>query len=262
VIFAAFQETRYFQIERARYDIMSQTAKAVVVYGKGLERSPFNLAQDWFVIINEPRFKAMLVSIQLENDNNLALPALYKPYKLVWSYDAQIVDRACVLLAEQTLVNDTTTKAALRQVLAQPHHLGGQAQLVEQVGERIVTALELSNLHLLKHIVRNQQLLGELEQQHSELSQLNIEREMMTGQQNKLQTELKQLYSEFNRTQHLMTVTFVERARLEQQRAQSSALLEKLRLVFSSWEHQTLPPAELERIEALLDQLANLHQPR
>ncbi len=260
VIFAAFQEARYFQIERARYDTISQTAGAVVVYGKGLEMSPFSLEQDWFVIINEPRFKAMLVSAQLEDNDDLELPARYKPYKLVWSYDAHIVDRACVLLAEQTLGNDTTIKTALNQVLAQPHHLGGQSQLVEQVGERIVTALELTNLHVLKHIVRNQQLLGELEQQHSELSQLNREREMMAGQQSKIQTELKQLYAEFHRTQQLMTVTFVERARLEQQRAQSSALLEKLRRVVSSWEHQTLPPAELERIAPLLDQLANLHE--
>ena len=262
VIFAAFQEARYFQIERARYDMIGQTARAVVVYGRGLEMSPHSLEQDWFVIINEPRFKAMLVSAQLENSDNSDLPAIYKPYHLVWSYDAQIVDRACVLLVEQTLAKDSAAKAALNLVLAQPHHLSEQAQLVEQVGERIVTALELTNLRLLKHIVRNQQLLGELEQQHSQLSQLNREREMMAGQQSKILTELKQLYAEFNRTQHLMTVTFVERARLEQQLAQSSALLEKLRLVVSSWEHKTLPPTELERVAALLDQLTNLHEVR
>lgn len=235
LIFTAFQDVRYFNREQSRYSKLMEQARAVIVYGKGLSDSPYQLENDWFVIINEPGFKAMLASHESNTDTGTysSKTEAYRPFEVLLTYDAEIVDFASRLLAQQTLPSDSPIQATVSDILAKPHQPLGQARLVQLVGVRILEQLEQSNLWALHQLQRNQELISSLEQQQETLGRISLEKQSMENEQVILQRELKQLYVEFSRVQQLMTETFLAKTRLEQQQALSASLLAQLKQALS-----------------------------
>lgn len=259
LIFTAFQDVRYFSQEQTRYNKLMEQARAVIVYGKGLSDSPYQLENDWFVIINEPRFKAMLASHQANADSTAfeIKTEAYRPFDVLWTYDAEIVDYASRLLATQTLSEDNPVQTTISDVLAKPHQPLGQTRLVQLVGTCILDELEQSNKRVLRHLQHNQKLISNLEQQRESLGRVNSEKRSIESEQLILQRELKQLYGEFNRVQQLMTETFMAKTRLEQQQALSASLLTQLKESVNEMDSNL---AELRHVSELINKLVNLHR--
>src|SRR4051794_10283174 len=64
VIFTAFQKAQYFQQEKSRYERLSRISRCVTIFGQDLPGGPV-FQHEWFIVINEPRFKALIASYEL-----------------------------------------------------------------------------------------------------------------------------------------------------------------------------------------------------
>lgn len=226
VIFTAFQKAEYFNYEAARYQKLSETARAVVLYGQNVPNASQKLEHDWFVVVNEPRFKALLASRELEDQ--VFEDETQRPFLGIWSYDREVVDYACQVLAGQFESHNLSLARLMAEVLAAPHETLAQIQYVQEVGDRILDELERSNLRAIRQINRNQQLLSDLERQEQALHQVNQRAEIIKAEQSILQGELKKMYAELSRSQQVMTDTIIEKARLEQHNGLCRALLQQL----------------------------------
>ncbi|MBN9386650.1 MAG: hypothetical protein J0I20_01245 [Chloroflexi bacterium] len=199
VIFTAFQKARYYNHEKPRYDRLDQLARAVTIFGEDL---PGGLVfqHEWFIVINEPRFKALIASYELNTadflkllpDGSELLPGEgNRLFVGFWSYDPEIVDFATRLLAQ---MSHPFTQATVEQLLSEPLEPEEQFRCVTEVSDLILNHLEKTNLKMLDQIKSNQQLLTEVTRQSQQLHLLT--RLDRLDDRQKLHQELLALYNE------------------------------------------------------------------
>ncbi len=258
VIFAAFQDIRYYQPERPRYDLLRTKARAVALFGRSLSEAQA-LDQDWFVVINEPRFKVVLasqevsVSPELDHFKSAQVSDSFRPFQGIWSYDREVVDFASRYLATQA---GGAVAQSVEEVVAMPHQPFEQVRYVSNISDRILLQMEATNRHALGQISRNQQLLNDLEQQAGLLQDVEGARQLAEHERSKLHRELNLLYNDITRSQTMITQAIVDKARLEQAVEGSKALLESLRQQL-----KTLSQSEPTSVLKIIDQLQGLLTP-
>jgi DICT domain-containing protein len=225
VIFTAFQSARHYSKEAERYNALGRAARIVTVYGCEMPNAPEAIEQDWFIIVNEPRFKAMMISreidTEVESEPN-------RPFISVWSYDREVVDYACQILVDRVKTGNSQVSSYLEEVLKKPHQPLEQVKFAQEVGNQILFNLERINQRAIKQISHNQELLNNLEEQGKILEQTSQAMEVAHSQQSILQSELRKIYNELMRSQQIMTEALIEKAQIEQRKGLSIALLQQL----------------------------------
>jgi len=232
VVFTAFQKAQYYVHEAQRYERLGHLARAVRIYGRDIPGTPKALEQEWFVIVNEPRFKALLACRELKDGSDEK--EAHRPFLGIWTYDREVVDYACSLLVERFSASDTQLTTSLEEVLSLPHHTHQQVNFVREVGDRILNELAHTNQKTIQQISRNQQLVSDLEHQEELLHQLSQTIETVKGERRSLESELGKLYKELTRSQQIMTEGFIEKSRFQQTKAMCVNLLQQLQAQLKS----------------------------
>ena len=246
VIFAAFQNERYYEREHSRYDQLRQTARAVTLYGRSLS-AEVRYDRDWFVVINEPRFKVVLASYEIEPDQaNPAIGEAYRPFLGIWSYDHEIVDFATRYLAGSA---SPEASQASEEVIGLPHQAVQQVKFVSSVSDRILANMERTNQHALLQLNQNQRLLLDLEHQTDLLQRVDQAKQLAENERNILHKELDRLYEELTRSQTVMTQAIIDRARLEQTVETSKALLQQVHAQLKTLDGAVPTDPSLEMLE-------------
>ncbi len=257
VIFTAFQKAAYYLQEQSRYDRLQAQSRLVTVFGQDL---PGGLVfeQEWFVVINEPRFKALLASYELEPADAATIePTGPEPLSAesnrqfvgFWSYDPEIVDFATHLLAG---LAGNVARKAVDQLLQEPYQAEEQFQGVGRVSSRILAHLDRTNLKVLNHVRHNQQLINELAQQTEQYNMRSGPEQLAERQI--LQQELVRLYSETSRSHTLLLQTTVQQARLEKAMQAGQIFLRQAQAQLG----QLIPDAQAAPVLDLLNQLQQL----
>ncbi len=245
VIFAAFQDIRYYKGEHSRYDQLRATSRAVQIFGRSLSAGTA-WEDDWFVVVNEPRFKAVLACREIESETTQPLRESQRPFLGIWSYNPEVVDFACQVLAEHS---EAKVARAVEEVIAAPSQSVEQLHYVDRLSNRLLREMEQSNLKALEQISNNTQLLSELEQQTTILENARLQTEY---ERDSLHVELRRLYDELTHSQTLMTQAVIEKARMTNNRSASVMLLEQLR------QHLETPTSTTDHDIKALDLLARL----
>lgn len=254
VIFTAFQKARYYRQEKPRYDRLDQLARDITIFGEDLPGGEI-FQHEWFIVINEPRFKALIASYELNSEAYLKLlPAgsqvlpgeRNRLFVGFWSYDPEIVDFATRLLAQQS---NSATQELVEQVLTEPLQAEEQFRCVTQVSDLILNHLEKTNLEMLGRIKHNQQLLSEITRQNEQLNFLN--RLDRIDDRQKIHQELLGLYHETTRTHTLLL-----QATLKQVEAERS--LGAIRNLFPQLEDEIGQATQDGQYNAVNDLLARL----
>lgn len=222
VIFAAFQDIRYYNPEQNRYDQLRATARTVKIFGRNLSDEPV-YETDWFVVINEARFKVLLACRQLDE---VAVSEKSRTFEGYYTYEPQVVDYASEVLAAHS---DEQTIQAVKEINQMPHDAQEQFRFVSSVSDRILAQMENTNRQAIEQINRNQQLLSDLQNQTKILQEIDLAKIMVENERDSLHHELKLLYIELTRSQTVMTQAVVDKTRLDQNLQQSSVLFEQLR---------------------------------
>ncbi len=256
VVFTAFQKVEYYQHEIGRYNALEQVAKAVALYVEGIEGSSEKLEGDWFVVVNEPRFKALMACRELYDQP--AGKDNFRSFTGFWSYDREVVDYASQLLADRFMQHDPNLQQALNEVLNTPYQPLEQITYVREVGERILNEMARTNQKAISQINRNQELLSDLERQQELLQELNQTIEIVTVERSTLQLELKRLYAELTRSQQIMTDTLIEKARYEQQRGPAIILLRQFENELELLKTNSTEKPNFNKAEILLAQIQKL----
>lgn len=257
VIFTAFQRAQYFRKEKPRYERLSQLARQVTIFGDDLPGGPV-FRHEWFIVINEPRFKALMASYEL-NTADLeqyfpagTLPLCSEDNRLFvgfWSYDPEVVDFATQLLARQSA---PVVQSVVDQVVAEPLQTEEQFRCVRQVSDLILTHLEKTNLRVLDQIKHNKQLLTEINRQGEQLGLL-MRLERLDDRQ-KLHQELLALYNETARTHTLLHQATFKQVQLERAIEAARNLLPQFQAEVSRF----VPAGQSSSIEELLARLKSL----
>ncbi len=264
VVFVAFQNERYYRQEQVRYDQIRIQARNLTVYGKNISEK-VTYDRDWFVVVNEPRFKVVMASYELDPVlEETHLPEVqneaYRPFLGIWSYDNEVVDFACRYLAQQ---EPASVSRAVEEVISLPQSTPEQVRLISNISDRILLKMEKTNRHALHQINHNHQLLLDLEHQAGMLEQVDLAKQMAETERNNLHTELKRLYNELTRSQTVMTQAIVNKARLEQAVETSKSMLQQLHLQLeelagaSSAEQGQQVLETVKKIQLLLNQSEN-----
>lgn len=254
VIFAAFQDIRYYRYEQERYDQLRTTARSVTLFGRSLSQVAA-YDHDWFVVINEPRFKAVLASKELseispgaEGPASLSPREALRPFLGLWSYDRKVVDYASQFLAAEAEEN---VLKAVAEVVTAPYEAVEQLRSVHGVTDRILSEMEHTNRRAISQINHNQQLLSDLEQQAERLQEVDEAKQLAETQCNTLHHELRHLYNELTRSQTVMTQAVIDKARLEQAVKISGELFHQLATQLAS-DDNTQALQMLTKIQQLL----------
>lgn len=257
VIFTAFQKAKYFQQERPRYKRLGQLARAVTIFGQDLPGGKI-FQHEWFIVINEPRFKALVASYELNTgDFEKFFPANTFPlsgennrlFVGFWSYEPEVVDFATQLLAGQSA---SDVQRVVAELLAEPPQPEEQFHGISQVSDLILSHLEKSNLQVLDQIKHNQQLLIEIAQQSEQLDLLK--RLDRLDDRQKLHQELLALYNETARTHTLLHQTTFKRVQAEQTIQAAQVLLPQVQAEIA----RLVPLDDASPINDLLAQLTDL----
>jgi DICT domain-containing protein len=253
VILTAFQSARFYQIEKGRYARLKETAKAVLLYGEGLSDEALPI-QDWFLVISEPRFKALLACAEFSSSLKMedAVNESQRTFHSVWSCDAEVVDFACQLLTDLDNRADEKLKANIKSVLTAAPRPLEQTQLMRSVSENILQELESTHHKTLHQISHNRQLLQKLENQQDLLTEVANAKAEVEGKLRHLHQELFHLYDDVTRSQTIITNLMVEKTQQEQKKAASFALLEQLKAELAA---NLDDPTRLEQINRLIVQL-------
>jgi DICT domain-containing protein len=253
LILTAFQHSRYYEAEKERYAKLKESAKAVLLYGKGLSDNimPIN---DWFLVISEPRFKALLTCAEFINEAQpqVVTSKCHRTFLTLWSCEAEVVDFACRMLTDLDHRTEGELKTTIGKMLAEPHLPLEQAQLMRSVSENILAELEFSNLKALHQISHNQLLLQQLENQEENLSEIANAKAETEGKLQHLRQELNHLYNDVTRSQTFVTTMLVEQAQQEQKKIVNLALLEQLKVALTT---NIDNPQKLSQINLLIAQL-------
>ena len=256
VIFTAFQKAQYFQREKPRYERLGRLARMVTIFGQDLPGGPV-FENEWFIVINEPRFKALIASYELSTGDlekffPATLPLSGEGNRLFagfWSYDPEVVDFATRLLARQS---DPGGQAVVEQLLSEPLQAGEQFRCVSQVSDLILNHLEKTNLKMLGQIKHNKELLNKVTRQGEQIDLLSRLEKLDDSQ--KLHRELLALYNETARSHTLLHQTTVQRVQLAQNIAAARKLLPQFRAELD----QLIPNGRVSSVLELLDQLRTL----
>lgn len=259
IIFTAFQQARYYAHEANRYEALGKTARIITVYGCEVPEAPEALEHDWFIIVNEPRFKAMMISRTV--NEGIYESEAGRPFLCVWSYDHEVVDYACRLLAGRLQSDNNALQKSLDEVLNTPHQPLEQVRFAQDVGNRILHNLEHTNQQTIRQISRNQKLLDELQDQEKLLQEISQAAENVRSERTILQGELKKLYLDLTHSQQVMTEALIEKAHSEQRSHIFIAMLQNLENEISrieaSSDKSALEAATL-RAKALIEELKGL----
>ncbi len=246
VIFAAFQDARYYQNELTRYEQLRKTARSVTVFGRSLSHQT-NYQKDWFVVVNEPRFKAVVACQEVDAELETPRESM-RPFLGIWSYDPEVVDFACQMLAAQT---DQAVARVVEEVVATPHDPVQQLRFTRDVSDRLMVEMENSNRRALDQITHNRQLLTEMEKQANLLHEVDSAKQLAETERNTLHQELRWLYDELTRSQTIMTQAMIEKARLDQAKGASAVLFEQIQAELTKIE----PSAHSAQVLELLAKL-------
>lgn len=258
VIFTAFQKLAYYRHEQPRYERLRAQSRLVTVFGVDL---PGDLAfeQEWFVVINEPRFKALLASYELKQDAGRPGDESNRPFVGFWSYDPDVVDFATRLLAAET---GSAAREATGQLLQEEFQAEDQFQAVSQVSSRILNHLEKTNLQIIEQVRQNQELIEELGRQTEQLQRLTGPERLAERQL--LQQELVRLYNETSRSHTLMFQAAAQRTQLEQTIQTARSLLAQVQGQLD----ELIPAGQgapvhdlLTRLHILLDASSEVNRP-
>ncbi len=257
VIFTAFQKEQYFQKEKPRYDRLNRLARAVTIFGQGLPGGRV-FQHEWFIVINEPRFKSLIASYELSGEELgeffplKALPLPGENNRLFvgfWSYDPEVVDFATRLLARQS---SPQVQAAAERALTAPLEAGEQFRCVTEVSALILSRLEKTNLKMLGQIKHNQQLLQEVTRQSEQIGLLSRLERLDDTQ--KLHQELLALYNETARTHTLLHQATLRQLQSAQNMEAARNLLPQFQAVLDDFSG----PGQNPTLEELLARLATL----
>ena len=224
VIFVGFQKLHYYQQEQPRYEKLRAQAQAVTLYGENISADHAYI-HDWFVVVNEPRLKVVMVSHQLETDQAVGAGSMKesnRPFVGVWSYNPEIVNFACRYLAQRDSVVLAET---VERAISLPHQPLIQIQYMSNISDRIFAQMEHATSRTLTQINHSHRLLVELQQQ---ATQINHAKTVAENERDSLHQELKRLYFELTRSQTIMTEAVINRTRLEKVVETSKVLLQQL----------------------------------
>jgi DICT domain-containing protein len=221
VIFTSFQDVRYYQSEVARYQELESIARSVTLFGRNLSHNP-TFEKEWFVVINEPRFKALMACYEVEPTAfsrwGVTPDEKIRPFVGIWSYEREVVDYATLFL-----VAHASPKAvqAVEEVLSQPHHNLEQMRFVSNISDRILTRMESMNRRVQTQVSHNKHL-------QTGIAEVDSARQIAENERDSLHTELKRLYDELTRSQTIMAQAVIDKARLEQTLQLGASLLSQL----------------------------------
>jgi hypothetical protein len=260
VIFAGFQKACYYRQEYDRYELLKSCARLLELFGQGLPGQP-PFEQEWFVIINEPRFKALIASYELEREPKAGLqtadegvnaePGKRRRFVGLWSYDPEIVDFATNFVAGYA---GETARLTVESVLGLPFQFRSQANNIGQVSDRILSQLELTNYQAMNQIRRNERLLIELAQQTDQVQSITHLSQVIEIERQTMQQELAKLSEETVRSQTLMLQSVFQRTQLEQAILTGQVLLQEAREQLT----QLAMPGLTHTISERLDKLQKL----
>jgi DICT domain-containing protein len=108
--YAGFQRFSRFPAQLARYGRLGATCRRVYVFGvpdvtppaiPGIEYVPLDpnspLAEEWFLVVDTPQFWTTLLTQELPGHDTAGGG---RRYDGLWSYDAQVVERASLLISQ------------------------------------------------------------------------------------------------------------------------------------------------------------------
>jgi DICT domain-containing protein len=249
VVFTSFQDVRYYQSEIARYQELQSLARSVTLFGRKLSYNP-TFEKEWFVVINEPRFKALMACYEIEpaafSQWGVTPDEKVRPFVGVWSYERAVVDYATVFLAAHA---SPKAVQAVKDVLSQPHHTIEQMRFVSNVSDRILTKMETINRRVQSQVSRNKHL-------QTGFDHADSARQIAENERDSLHTELKRLYDELTRSQTVMAQAVVDKARLEQTLQLSATLLSQLEQQISELTPSDQTLRLLTQLQALLSKPA------
>ena len=195
LIFVGFQHARYFRAAATRYAQMAEHAAFLALYGQEATHptaavralgADDPLAREWFVIVDSPTLKTLLV--YRETDVAPGKAEDVREFDGVWTFEPQVVEAASMLLVAQGF--DAPTNAL--QACTEVH------------------AIEFdSHAH---HVAQQQiegAVMGALEESRSDASYLRA--------------EMRSLSDEVSRSQHLLTTLFMEKAQADMSLTQAAA---------------------------------------
>lgn len=257
VIFTAFQKAQYFQQELPRYERLERLSRSVTIFGEDLPGGRV-FQHEWFIVINDPRFKALIASYELNaEDLKNFFPANTAPlsgegnrlFVGFWSYDPEVVDFATRLLARQS---SPEVQPVVDRLLAEPPDPEEQFRCVTQVSDLILSHLEKTNLKMLDQIKHNKQLLNEVTRQGEQIGVLS-QLERLDDRQ-KLHQELLALYNETARTHTLLHQATMQQVQLVQNMEAARNLLPLFRAELDP----RLPSGQNAYLDELMDRLRTL----
>jgi DICT domain-containing protein len=157
VVFAAFQRTRFFEVERHRYRRLAERADAAVVFadfpvarvpGDGPAEIPIApdaaLGNEWAVIVDAPGYAACLLGWERprtaaeERD-----PELERRFEAVWTLDPAVVRRASLVACQLTRPAAPALADQIERTLAdRPLAIESPAPGLSALANRMVAYLE------------------------------------------------------------------------------------------------------------------------
>ncbi|HEX2914812.1 MAG TPA: DICT sensory domain-containing protein [Chloroflexia bacterium] len=231
VIFTSFQDVRYYNYELERYRRLRSQARALTIFGRDLPGEIF-FDNDWFVVINEPRFKVALVSQEAaQNPHEQTSREKSRAFQGIWSYDPDVVDFACQFLSEYA---EKAVTKALYEVLEMPYQPDAQVVFARNVSGRILNEMEKVNTRLA--------------------TQTSTEK-VTEQERNKLLGELKLLYAELTRSQFVATQALMDQAHYEKVFQGVTEVVAQLKVQVQTPRDNGQPLELLTRLESLLASL-------